>query len=196
MICAIILAAGESKRMGKPKLLLPYGGKTIIETVIGNVVRSKVDKTLLVLGSDWHKIAEKIRKSQVSVTINPHYKRGMFSSVLHGLHMLPEKAQAVVMVLADQPGVPTSVIDSLIRAFQKYRKGIVLPIYKNERGHPVLIDLKYRKEIKKINLEKGLRELIYSHLEDIQEVKVSTPSILKDIDDRKDYLLEIEKVHL
>jgi len=196
MISAIILAAGESKRMGETKLLLAYGEETIIDTVIGNVVRSKVDKTLVVLGSDWHKIAEKIRKSQVSVTINPHYQRGMFSSVLHGLQLLPESVQAVIIVLADQPRVPTSVINSLIRAFKKYRKGIVLPVYKNKRGHPVLIDLKYRQEIKKISPEKGLRELIYSHPDDIREVKVSTPSILKDIDDREDYFQEIEKVHL
>jgi molybdenum cofactor cytidylyltransferase len=187
MIWAIVLAAGESRRMGRPKLLLPYGESTIIETVVGNVVRSRVDGTLVVLGGDRQGIEEKIRGLSVRTVINRAYKDGMLSSVRRGLSSLPSSARAALFVLADQPDIPSAVIDSLINAYRSGRKGIVLPVYQNKRGHPLLIDLKYRGEIEALSPDIGLRGLIREHGDDVLEVRISSPNVLTDIDRPEDY---------
>lgn len=192
MIWAMILAAGESKRMGKPKLLLPFGEKTMIETVIDRVIQSKVEKILVVLGSNWKKIEKKIGNLPLEIAINPDFKEGMLSSVQHGFHELPEDARAVLVFLGDQPSIPSEVIDSVIDAFRKTGKGIVLPVYKGERGHPVLIDMKYRHEVENLNPEVGLRELVYGQTDDILEVEVDDAGILRDINDIEDYTKEIK----
>jgi molybdenum cofactor cytidylyltransferase len=193
VIWAMILAAGESARMGKPKLLLPFGNETIIETIIGQVILAKVDKTLVVLGSDREKIEKKIKKFSIRTTVNPHFKKGMLSSVQWGFKALPENTRAVLVLLGDQPAISTAIIDKIIDAYQKTRKGIILPVYKGERGHPVLIDLKYKGEVESLSHEIGLRGLVYSHPEDIMEVKVEAPSILQNIDYLEDYQKELAK---
>lgn len=187
MIWALILAAGESRRMGKPKLLLPYGDATIIEKVVQNVTLSRADRTVVVLGGDRREIEEKLRTVAVRRVINPRYKEGMFSSVRRGLRALPASVRAAVFILADQPDVSTSVIDLLIDAYRRHRKGIVLPVYRKKRGHPLLIDLKYRREIEALSPGIGLRGILRLHPDDILEVKVSSPAVLRDIDDPGDY---------
>lgn len=188
----MILAAGESRRMGQPKLLLPFGEQTIIETVVGKVVSSKVDYTLVVLGSERDKVENKIENFPVKVAFNPDYPSGMLSSVLCGLKTLPEETQAVVVVLGDQPSVSKEVIDKIIDAYQETGKGIVLPVYEKERGHPVVIDMKFKDEIERLSPDIGLRGTVYSHPEDILEVKVESPEILQDIDDEADYKRELK----
>jgi len=197
MIYAMILAAGESKRMGKPKLILPFGETTILGTVINNVLSSKADKILVVLGSDAEKIRKKIENLSLEITTNPGYQKGMLSSVQWGFKNLPENAKAALVCLGDQPGISTVVINKVIDVYKRTRKGIVIPVYKKNRGHPVLIDIKYRKDVKNLNPDTGLRELVYNHPEDTVEVKVETPSILHDIDGPDDYRKELKKkVHL
>ena len=193
MIWAMILAAGESKRMEKPKLLLPYGEKTIIETIVETVVSSKIEKTLVILGSDREKIEEKIKNSPVEIVYNPDFRSGMLSSVQCGFKALPEETRAVLVVLGDQPKISTDVINKLIDAYKSTGKGIVLPVYKKERGHPVLIDVKYGEEVENLSPEIGLRGTVYNHPEDILEVGVETSSIFQDIDDESDYKRELEK---
>ena len=109
MICAIILAAGESKRMGRPKLILPFGKKTIIETVINNAIQSEADEVLVVLGSDAGKIAKKIEDYSVRTTVNPDFRQGMLSSIQWGFEALSEDTRAVLVMLGDQPLIPSPV---------------------------------------------------------------------------------------
>jgi molybdenum cofactor cytidylyltransferase len=192
MIWAMILAAGESKRMGKPKLLLPFGDKTIIETIVEKVVSSNVEKTLVILGSDREKIEEKIKNYPAKIVYNRDFRSGMLSSVQCGFKALPEEIRAVLVVLGDQPNISTTVINKLIDAYKSSRKGIVLPFYNKERGHPVLIDVKYREEVENLSPEVGLRGTVYNHPEDILEVDAETPSIFQDIDDESDYKRELK----
>jgi len=187
MIWAIILAAGESRRMGKPKLLLPFGERTIIETVVSNAIQSKADEVLVVLGSDAEKMAEKIKNLPVKTSINPNFRQGMLSSIQWGFESLPEDTRAALVMLGDQPLVPSSVIDKMIDAYRRAEKGIVLPVYSKKRGHPILIDMKYGDEVRLLNPDTGLRALVHNHAEDILEVEVDTPSILRDIDTMEDY---------
>ncbi len=192
MVWAVILAAGESKRMGKPKLLLPFGESTIIGTVVNNTIQSKADKTLVVLGSDEDKVIEKIDDLPVKITVNTNFREGMLSSIQWGFESLPEKTRAVLVVLGDQPSISSSVINKIIDAYNQTEKGIVLPVYNKKRGHPVLIDMKYRDEVKQLSSDIGMHELIHNHAEDVLEVEVGTQRILNDIDTVEDYNKEIE----
>jgi molybdenum cofactor cytidylyltransferase len=187
MIWAMILAAGESKRMGRPKLLLRYGKTTIIETVVEEVIASKVHQTLVVLGSGAPEIRKKIIRYPVLTTFNPRYRQGMLSSVLRGIEVFPSDCEAAVVVLADQPAVRAPVIDVLVEAFHREKKGLVVPVYRKKRGHPFIVSLKYREAIKRLDPGTGLRGLLHRHPEDTYEVKVSTGSILGDIDTAEDY---------
>ena len=187
MIWAVILAAGESRRMGRPKLLLPYGEETIIETVVRTAVASSVDGTLVVLGAQRRDIEGRIRRFSVRSVFNPEYRGGMFSSVLRGLGSLPAAGEAAVIILADQPGIPAGVINSLVASYRRENKGLVVPLYRKRRGHPLLLDLKYRREVEGLSPELGLRGLLRAHPEDILEVPVSCPEVLRDIDSPADY---------
>jgi molybdenum cofactor cytidylyltransferase len=193
-IWAIILAAGESKRMGSPKMLLKFKGSTVIENVIENVRSSNADKTLVVLGNSGGDILKIIRKMPVSHCYNDNYKLGMLSSVQCGLNYLPGDKGAVLIFLGDQPMIGSDIINIVIEAYRKGGKGIVIPVFDNKRGHPLLIDLKYRDEIGNLKPEEGLHTLSRKFRDDVLEVKVDTPVILKDLDTREDYINELKNI--
>jgi len=177
--------------MARPKLLLPFGEKTIIETVLDNAVSSKANYTLLVIGGFREKIKQKTKGLSIITIFNPDYMRGMLSSVQMGFRSLPEGAQAAVVLLGDQPSISHTVIDKVIEGYSQTTKGIVLPTYKKKRGHPVLFDMKYKSEIATLSPEVGLRGIVYGHPNDVYEVPVTTSSILRDIDDMQDYKREL-----
>ncbi len=193
MILAIVLAAGESRRMGSPKLLLPFGEVPIIESVTRTLLRSKVDNVLVVLGSAREKIMQKIQGLPVLTVENLRYKEGMLSSIQTGFQALPQETEAVLVCLGDQPLIPISVIDSMVECYKKTRKGIILPVFEKKRGHPILIDMKYKNEVLSLSPAIGLRALTHNHPEDVQEVEVDNVHILKDIDYPEDYLRDLRK---
>ena len=125
-IWGIILAAGESKRMGTPKMLMPYKGKTIIENVIDTVTASVADRTIVVLGSGSGDIQKIMELIPVEYCINENYKEGMLSSVKCGFNNLPERYEAALIFLGDQPMVEVSVINGLIEAYHSSGNLLVL----------------------------------------------------------------------
>jgi len=194
-IWAIILAAGESKRMKVPKMLLPYRGKTIIEKVIENVAASEVDKTVVVLGSAKDKIMEVIGHLPVVHSYNEKYRQGMFSSVKSGLRSLPEEFGAVIVIPGDQPMISHETINLLIDAYRKSGKGILIPVFNNKRGHPLLVSSRYREEIGKLDGNEGLRALSGLFPHDVLEVEAGTSDILRDIDTPEDYKNELNQIN-
>ena len=184
---AIILAAGFSTRMGTQKLLLPYKSSTIIETVVDHVLESSIDKIMIVLGNDKDEITRALGNKPVEFCHNPHPENGMLSSVKCGFKSLPEESRIALVYLGDQPGIPPFVTNKIIEAYNEALHGIVIPVFKQRRGHPLLVDMKYRKEIEKLDLEKGLRSLIRLFPSDILEVEVDERGILVDIDTKEDY---------
>jgi molybdenum cofactor cytidylyltransferase len=190
LIWALVLAAGESKRMGESKQLLPFENKTIIETVIDHIMHSEVDEILIVLGSNREEIERTIKDLPVKSVHNPHFKEGMLSSIQKGFVSLPKEAKAVLVFLGDQPMIPSSSVDQIINAYRSSEKGIILPVYRHKRGHPILIDSKYYQEVADLNPGIGLRELIHNHPDDILEVELDTSSVIKDIDTPEDYSRE------
>jgi CTP:molybdopterin cytidylyltransferase MocA/xanthine/CO dehydrogenase XdhC/CoxF family maturation factor len=192
VISAIILAAGESMRMGSPKLLLPYLDKTIIEKVIEQVLQSEVKHIIVVLGSEKDKIRNQIRDYPVIITDNPDYKNGMLSSIQCGLRALPDDTDAVMLLLGDQPMVTGPVIDQLTDTYRHSDKGILIAVHKEKRGHPILIKIKYRKEIEQLTFENSMHDFTRKFAKDIFEVETGTQDILRDIDTPEDYHKEIK----
>ena len=191
-IWGIILAAGESTRMKTQKLLLPFQGTTILGTVIENLSRSKIDKSLMVIGCDRDEILKSIENYSISHYYNENYKQGMLSSVKTAFRSLPETFEAVLIFPGDQPLITPEAINSVITAYRESRKGIVIPVFEKKRGHPLLVDRKYREEVEKLADAEGLRGLSRKFPDDVLEVEVGLPGILRDIDTPEEYLESIK----
>ena len=187
MIVGIILSAGESKRMGKPKQLLPWGKSVILQQVIDNASNSHLGMILLVLGSHADEIACKIKiSSKIRIVINRDFKEGMSSSVKCGVKNSPEAAEAFMLLLGDQPSIDPDIINKLIDCYQTNKHGIIIPVYDGRRGHPVVFDVKYKQELLVIG-DGGAKVVVDKHTHDILEVTVDSPEVLTDIDTPQDY---------
>jgi len=193
-IRGIILAAGESRRMKSPKMLLPFMGKTIIQNVIENVIASSVGSVHVVVGSYMNDILDVINKLPVHYCYNENFIDGMLSSVKCGFSSLPENTDAAVIFLGDQPRLRPEITDMLINAYRKTGKRIIMPVFKNRRGHPLLIDFKYRDEILILEEGTGLKGLARNHPGDVLEVETNSEEVLKDIDTQEDYYCEINQI--
>lgn len=191
MICAVVLAAGLSRRMGAQKMLLPFGGKTVISHIIDQFLASTVDEVYVVVGHQAENISTELSGRLVSIVKNPNYKSGMLSSVRCGLANLPENCRAAMVVLGDQPSVTTELINEMLRSFVTTEKSILVPFHKGKRGHPILFSSEYRDEILTHYDDVGLRGLLYSHPNDIYELVVSNSSVLCDMDWPEDYRREL-----
>lgn len=195
VISAIILAAGESRRMGFPKMLLSFNEQTMIERVIANVYGSKVKNILVVLGEENPEITEILKNSPARYCYNTDYKDGMLSSVKCGFKNIPANSDAILVFQGDQPFITSASIDMVIEAWLSFERGLVIPVFNHKRGHPLLIDRKYRNEIQKIDPTTGLNSLLRKYPEDILEVETSEPGILKDFDTYEEYLREINIIN-
>jgi len=195
MISALVLAAGESKRMGETKQLLEWQGKPILQHILDTLSDSAVDEVILVLGHEAGRISSKVSGEKIKIIINPDYKEGMSTSLRHGLRAMDEKAEAFLVVLGDQPGVGKEIIDRLIQSFHEFgsKKDIVLPTYRGRRGHPVLFSRRYVEEALKLKGDVGARQVLLGHPEEILAVEVNTDAILSDIDTPQDYLNQEER---
>ncbi len=187
MIWAVILAAGESRRMGTQKLLLPFGDATVVEAVVRTALTSGIDRAVAVLGADRVAVQAKLEPSGVDFAVNERFADGMLSSIQTGFRALPPEAEAAVIMLGDQPFLPPPVVDAVVRGYRESLKGIVIPVFRTRRGHPVLVDLKYRDEVLALDPADGLRRLMRTHAEDIAEVEVDDANILRDLDTPEDY---------
>lgn len=186
-IWGIILAAGESKRMHSPKMLLPWNGRTIIESVVENVGASLIDGSVIVLGSCSEQIQKVTGHLAVNHVFNNNFTEGMLSSVQCGFRSLEDKVSAAIIFLGDQPAIRKEIINLLIEAYRKSGKGIIMPVFKGRRGHPLLVDTRYRNDILKLDPQTGLKTLQMSFPSDVLEVETDDNFVLKDIDTRKDY---------
>lgn len=189
MISAIVLAAGESRRMGETKLLLDWQGKPILQHVLDALRDSSVGEVILVLGHEAEHIQGKIQAPEIKVVINPDYREGMSTSLRRGILATDPNTQAFLVVLADRPGINPQIIDELILNFRQAfpGKNIAVPDFKGRRGHPVLFGAKYREEILRLKGDVGGREILAGHPEDILRVEMNSDAALVDINTPEDY---------
>lgn len=192
MIAAIVLAAGESRRMGRQKLLLPYAGRTVIEHIVDQVLSSEAAQTIVVTGHDAQAVEAAMLGRPVTLVENPRFKEGMLTSIRRGLEAVLPTAEGFMVVLGDQPSVSSCLINVLIDGFHKVDKGIVVPLYENDTGHPVIISMAYRDEVLTHFDDTGLRGLIYGHPEFVHRLPVDMPEVLRDMDTPEDYQRELD----
>jgi molybdenum cofactor cytidylyltransferase len=183
---AVILAAGESSRMGSPKLLLPWGGGTVLDQTIGNVQGSTVFDSVVVTGAGSEAIARIAYARGVPALFNEQYASGeMLSSLQTAVDQLPENIDAVLVVLGDQPLVEPQTMDGILAAYRQGKGEIVAPQFDSRRGNPVLIGRGYFSELLALPPGSAPRDLVKKH--PIHLVSVASDSILQDIDDPQDY---------
>jgi len=187
MISAILLAAGESNRMGQPKQLMPFDQSTIVERTIDSLLNSAVSETIVVLGYREEEIRKTISDKPVKIAINPDYQQGMSASIMAGLKQVDKRARAVLIALGDQPFVDSQTITSLVEAFIANNKGIIIPVYQGRRGNPVIFAIRYKDELFNLKGDVGGREIIKRHPDDALEVAVNCEGVLLDMDTMESY---------
>jgi len=193
VVRAVVLAAGESIRTGTPKMLLTIGTKTLIEKVIENILASHVKSITVVLGAYREQIGLIISNLPVSHTFNENYRDGMLSSVICGLKSLPEQTDAAIIYPGDYPFIKAGIINEMIDVYRSTGKGIVIPVCKGRRGHPIIIDRKYFNEVEKLDEKRGLRALAEKFRNEIQEYITDNEMIFNDIDTLEDYFKAEQK---
>ena len=187
MICAVVLAAGLSRRMGVQKLLLPFGGRTVVVHIVDQIIASAVDKIHVVVGHEGGRVSRELSDRPVSIVTNPDYKSGMLSSVRCGLAALGQECRTVLVALGDQPSITSRLIDRMVESFDETEKQILVPFYDGRRGHPVLFSQAYYDEILAHYDNVGLRGLLHAHPDEVFELKVSSSAVLSDMDCPEDY---------
>jgi molybdenum cofactor cytidylyltransferase len=188
MITAIIPAAGESKRMGQPKMLMPWGKSTVLQTVISVFQSAGVDDILVVTGETRAQIEMLIGKS-VQTVFNEKYKSGeMLSSVQTGLAAKKHEASAALICLGDQPQVLARSVQRILQMHKETGAPLVVPSYRMHRGHPWLVARELWDEILDMRAPQTLREFLNRHTKEIQYIEIDSPTILQDIDTPEDYL--------
>ena len=187
MISAILLAAGESRRMGEFKQLLNFAGKTFVECCADQLLASRVGEVIVVTGHREADVRRALGGRNVRFAHNPYYRDGMSSSVKRGISAVSPDADAVLVALVDQPQIDAGVINRVIAEYEQRRATIIIPTYGGRQGHPVLIDLRLRAALLTFAEAQGLRQVIHAHADEVAQVEVATDVVLMDFDYPEDY---------
>jgi len=187
-VTAAVLAAGEGRRMGASKLLLPWGEATVLDRTLAQLERSSVTDILVVTGHDAEAVAVVARAHGARTIHNPDYASGgMLSSLRLAVGCLAPEVEGVLVALADQPMVETATIDALVSAFRSTGAGFVAPVHAGRRGNPVLIARRHFAALAALPAGAAPRALLARHPEDLRLVAVESEAVLCDIDRPEDY---------
>src|SRR5581483_276693 len=181
-VAAIVLAAGQSSRMGFPKALLPIDHETFLGRIVGTLARSRVDDVYVVLGSESERIQAQVNVHPARVVLNPDWPQGQLSSLVAGLRAASAEAyDAVIMALVDHPLIESAVVDAIVSAYEATGRAIVVPVHDGRRGHPVLFAARLVPELLAAPLDQGARAVVRAHADEVLEVPTPAPGILADI---------------
>jgi molybdenum cofactor cytidylyltransferase len=183
---AVVLAAGLSRRMGQAKLLLPIRGRPVVRLTIECVLAGGIDTVVVVSGREHEVLAEALSGLPVRFAVNPTPEAGQSSSIRIGIAALPERTDAALIVLGDQPFLSREIIPALLAAFTRTGKPIVVPRYRDGRGNPVLFGRAMFPELVQVVGDQGARALIERDPSWVAEVEFDSP-MPQDIDTPDDY---------
>ena len=188
MISAIVLAAGESRRMGQQKVLLPFGSSTILGEILDAIEGSCVAECIVVTGHNPEPVEEFLAHRNAFPVHNPGYvEGGMLSSIRTGLRGVSEDATGVMLFLGDQPQVSTQLIEAVAGHFAPDTGEIIVPTFQGRRGHPLLFDAAYRDLVLREFDDVGLRGLLRQHPDKVRELPWEDEGVLIDLDTPEDY---------
>lgn len=184
-VVGIILAAGGSSRMGRPKQLLPWQGETLIRHVTSTVIEAGLDYIVVIVGASEEQVRPELIDLPVKIVFNPIWESGQSTSVQAGLSAIPENSGAAIFFLVDQPEVSRTLIHTMIERHATTLAPIIAPIADGQRGNPVLFDRSTFSDFGSIHGDTGGRELFSRY--PVSWVEWHNPAVLSDIDTDDDY---------
>lgn len=188
-IAILILAAGDSTRMGTPKQILKWKNTTLLGHAIETVQELKTSKLIVVLGANYEMIKAKIDYYQVEVLVNESWELGLGSSIAFGVnHLLKSETNfdAVFIMLADQPLIDSSYLNRVLDMYEIGKCQIIATSYKGEKqGVPVLFDAIYFEELSQLNDDKGAKRILQKYFKNVSAI--SADNLVSDIDTLEDY---------
>ena len=188
MIAGLILAAGDSSRMGTPKATLSYRGCTFLELIVRTLREGGLERIVVVLGHQAEDIQRQIKVEPAQVVINPDYRSGQTSSVQAGLRsLIADDLEAVLLCLVDHPAVAAETVRRVVATFRQCGAPVVIPTYQGRRGHPVLIARQVIGELLGLTRDAGADSVVRKHRLATQFVEVEDEGIVMDVDDPESY---------
>ena len=187
MITAILLAAGESKRMnGENKLIKKIYGKSLIEHSVKNILESSIDELIIIIGHQSELIKNILsRHKKIKFIFNNKYKTGMASSIQIGLNNLSKETQSFFICLGDMPNINKQIYNSLIKSKNSHQ--IIIPTYKGQSGNPVLFDKSMKEIIINIEGDNGAKKIINMHRDQTFFLETNDQSIIQDFNTHQSF---------
>jgi molybdenum cofactor cytidylyltransferase len=187
---AIILAAGDSSRMGKPKALIDWHGRPLIEHVLATAREAGCSKLFAILGKDADAIKRGAKLDGVTVLVNPHPEQGQVSSTRLGMENLDFSTDCCIVWPVDCPLVKATDVRALIDTYAKTRASlmrILMPVHNGQRGHPMLVGIGFRQPFMELKEGETARKVIEDNHTQVREVPSDNPGVLVDIDTPEEY---------
>jgi len=187
MLAAVILSGGASQRMGSPKALLPYQGRPFLEHLLEVTLHPKIGARRVVLGAHAEPIAEAVHLSAGEVVINEDWENGQLSSIHAAIRSLPAGTDGLILCLIDHPLISAALISDLIEQFYASQAAgqvkIVLPVFRGQRGHPVIFSALLYDELLAAPLDKGARAVVWAHGGEVCEVPTTEQGCVLNLND-------------
>jgi molybdenum cofactor cytidylyltransferase len=196
MLAAVILAAGESRRMGTPKALLDYQGKTFVEHLAEVTRHPRVGALRVVLGAKAEEIRARLGSADPGAFVmNRDWQSGQLSSIHAAIRSLPADAtEGVMLCPVDHPIISSEVVAQIISAFDASGKAISVPIFHGKRGHPVIFRANLYSELLAASPDIGARQVLWAHADDVVEVPTQEEGVILNLDDPAAYQRATQKV--
>jgi len=182
-LAAVILAAGESSRMGTPKALLIYEGRPFLEHLLEITRHPEIGATRVVLGANAEEIREHAALDPETVVVNPEWNQGQLSSIQAAIRSLPAGTDGILLCLIDHPLISAALVAELVDRFYASKKPIVIPAYSGRRGHPVIFSSQLYPELLAAPLDTGARAVVWAHKAEVLEVPTSEQGVVLNLND-------------
>jgi len=188
MLAVAILAAGESRRMGTPKALLDYHGKTFVDHLAEVAQHPRIGFQRIILGAKAEEIQSRIHVTADSIVVNQDWPRGQLSSIQAAIRSLAgEATDGLMLCPVDHPIISREVVAQIVQAFEGSDKQIVIPTYEGRRGHPVIFRANLYPELLAASADVGAREVVWAHTNEILEVATNEEGVVLNLDDPASY---------
>jgi CTP:molybdopterin cytidylyltransferase MocA len=188
MLAVAILAAGESRRMGTPKALLDYHGKNFVEHLLDVTQHPRLGLLRVVLGAKSQEIRAQIAVNFDAILVNDQWQLGQLSSIQTAIRSLPQGAtEGLMLCPVDHPTISQETIAQLVAGFDASQKSIVVPTYRERRGHPVIFRATLYDELLVASHEIGARQVVWAHANDIEQIPTDDEGVILNVDDPATY---------
>ena len=186
-IAGILLAAGNSTRMGQPKALLDYDGTSFIDTILNNLQSTGCNPVVSILGDAGEMICQCTSVNNYQCYSNPEPQKGMLSSLKIAIENLPDDCDGFILSLVDHPAVKQSTYQDIVQAAQQNAQRIIIPEFYGKKGHPVFFGRQFFRFLLDAPENEGARVVVQQHLQNVHFLKVEDEGILMDIDTPEEY---------